>query len=97
MLVDIQKIFKVNLIIETHSEYLIRKLQYLTATKEFKPGDAVIYYFNNPKKVREGEEQIKKITIDENGSLSDHFGPGFIDEGTNVKFELLRYNKSRNN
>ena len=96
MLVDIQKTFKVNLIIETHSEYLIRKLQYLTATKEIEPSDAVIYYFNNPKKVPEGEEQIKKITIDENGSLSDHFGPGFIDEGTNIKFELLRF-INRNN
>jgi AAA15 family ATPase/GTPase len=97
MLVDIQKTFNVNLIIETHSEYLIRKLQYLTAVNEIQPGDALIYYFNNPKKVPKGEEQIKRISIDENGSLSDNFGPGFIDEGTNIKFELLRFNKSRNN
>ena len=97
MLVDLQKTFNVNLIIETHSEYLIRKLQYLTATNEIKPDDAVIYYFNNPKKVPEGEEQIKKITIDKNGSLSDSFGPGFIDEGTNLKFEILRLNKDRQN
>jgi AAA15 family ATPase/GTPase len=97
MLVDLQKTFNVNLIIETHSEYFIRKLQYLTATNEIKPDDAVIYYFNNPKKVPEGEEQIKKITIDKNGSLSDSFGPGFIDEGTNLKFEILRLNRERQN
>lgn len=90
MIVDIQKTFGVNLIIETHSEYFIRKLQYLTATKVINPGEAVIYYFNNPKKVPANEEQIKKITIDENGSLSDTFGTGFIDEGTNLKFDLLR-------
>ena len=97
MLVDLQKTFNVNLIIETHSEYLIRKLQYLTATNEINPGDAVIYYFNNPKKIPENEEQIKKITIDKNGSLSDSFGPGFIDEGTNLKFEILRLNRDRQN
>ncbi len=97
MLVDIQKTFNVNLIIETHSEYLIRKLQYLTATKKIEPGDAVIYYFNNPKKIPDGEEQIKKITIEKDGSLTDNFGPGFIDEGINLKFELLRLNKTRNN
>jgi len=97
MLVDIQKTFNVNLIIETHSEYFIRKLQYLTAKNEVNSGDVVIYYFNNPKKVPEGEEQIKRITILKDGSLSDNFGPGFIDEGFNLKFELLRLNKSQIN
>ncbi len=97
MLVDIQKTFKMNLIIETHSEYFIRKLQYLTATKEINPGDAVIYYFNNPKKVPENEEQIKKITISKDGSLSDNFGPGFIDEAANLKFDLLRLAKNQKN
>lgn len=97
MIVDIQKTFNVNLIVETHSEYLIRKLQYLTATNEVGSGNVVIYYFNNPKKVPEGEEQIKRITILKDGSLSDNFGPGFIDEGINLKFELLRLNKSQIN
>jgi AAA15 family ATPase/GTPase len=97
MLVDFQQTYKINLIIETHSEYFIRKLQYLTAKQTLTPGDAVIYYFNNPKKIPVGEEQIKKITIEKDGSLTDNFGPGFIDEGTNLKFELLRLNKSRQN
>ena len=97
MLVHIQKTFHVNLIVETHSEYLIRKLQFLTATDKLNPGDALIYYFNNPKKIPEGEEQIKKITIEKDGSLTDNFGPGFIDEGINLKFELLRLNKNQNN
>jgi len=97
MLVDFQQTYKINLIIETHSEYFIRKLQYLTAKQTLTPGDAVIYYFNNPKKIPEGEEQIKKITIEEDGSLTDNFGPGFIDEGTSLKFELMRLNKGRQN
>lgn len=90
MIVDAQRTFNINLIIETHSEYFIRKLQFLTATKEISPDDVIIYYFNNPKKIPSNEEQIKRITIDKNGSLSDTFGTGFIDEGTNIKFELLR-------
>ncbi len=97
MIVDAQMTFEINFIIETHSEYFIRKLQFLTATKVLNPGDAVIYYFNNPKKVPANEEQIKKITIDENGSLSDTFGTGFIDEGTNLKFDLLRNIKRQQN
>jgi predicted ATPase len=97
MLVDIQKTFNVNLIVETHSEYLIRKLQYLTATKKLNSGDVLTYYFNNPKKIPKGEEQIKEIIIEKDGSLTDNFGPGFIDEATNLKFELLRLNKNQNN
>jgi AAA15 family ATPase/GTPase len=97
MIVDIQKTFHVNLIIETHSEYFIRELQYLTATNKIKPDEAIIYYFNNPKKVPENEEQIKKITIDKDGNLSDSFGTGFIDEGTNLKFKLLRQIKNQQN
>jgi predicted ATPase len=97
MLVDIQKTFNVNLIVETHSEYLIRKLQYLTATKKLNSGDVLTYYFNNPKKIPKGEEQIKEIIIEKDGSLTDNFGPGFIDEATNLKFELLLLNKNQNN
>jgi len=97
MIVDIQKTFNVNLIIETHSEYLIRKLQYLTATHKINPGETVIYYFNNPKNVPDKEEQIKKITIAKDGSLSDSFGTGFIDEGINLKFDLLRLAKNQQN
>jgi predicted ATPase len=39
-LVDVNKKFKIKFIIETHSEYLIRKLQYLTAKKKIKPNDS---------------------------------------------------------
>ena len=78
------------IIIETHSEYLIRRLQYLTAKKKFKPEDSVIYYFHHPDHIPEGEEQVKKLEIREDGSLTGDFGPGFFDEATNLKFELLK-------
>lgn len=70
----------IHFIIETHSEYFIRKLQYLTAKKEISPADTSVYYFDNPAKVPVGEKQIRKIDILENGRLSSNFGTGFLDE-----------------
>lgn len=90
LFIDAIKKFKVQIIAETHSEYLIRKLQYLTAKGEFSPNDTAIYYFHNPKEIPDGEEQVKRIEIHEDGSLSSDFGPGFFDEALNWKFELMK-------
>jgi AAA15 family ATPase/GTPase len=76
-------------VIETHSEYFIRKLQYLVATKEVESEKILINYFN-PVSVRKKEEIVKEITILEDGSLSKDFGPGFFDEALNWKFELMK-------
>ena len=97
MIIDAHKTFGVNFIIETHSEYFIRKLQLLTANKTIKSEDSIIYYFNNPKYLRENEKLVKEITIDEYGGLSDSFGKGFIDEATGLKFELINLNKKQRN
>lgn len=85
-------------IIETHSEYMIRKFQYLVAKGEMKPEDAVIYYFNDPDETKrqKGEKQVKKITILEDGSLSDDFGPGFYDEAATWELELLKLKRNKN-
>ena len=84
-------------IIETHSEYLIRKFQYLVAKGEVKPEDVVIYYFNDPNNIPAEEKQVKKINILEDGSLSDDFGPGFYDEADNLAINLFNLQKSRRN
>lgn len=68
------------LIIETHSEYMIRKFQYLVAIGKMKPEDIVVYYFHDPNNIPDGEPYIKKITIGNDGRLSSPFGPGFFDE-----------------
>jgi predicted ATPase len=83
------------LIIETHSEYLIRKLQYLTAKKDIKPEDTRIYYFHDPNNIPKGEKQIKELTIREDGMMDDDFGPGFFDESTRLTMDLLKL-QSRN-
>jgi predicted ATPase len=72
--------FKIQFIIETHSEYLIRKTQVLVKEKQmddlFK-----VYYFddNGPYEVRYRED----------GVFMDEFGTGFFDESAALTFELL--------
>ncbi len=86
-----------NFIVETHSEYLIRKLQYLTAEKELSPDQSIIYYFNADKYVSKEEPKVKKIEITPTGNLTDTFGPGFYDEATKLKFDLMKLNREQNN
>jgi len=94
---DIISHFETDLVIETHSEYLIRKFQYLVASKAFNCEDIVIYYFHDPDNVQKGEKQIKEIKILKDGSLSDDFGPGFFDEAINWQFELLKLKNNQHN
>ncbi len=91
------KMFGTHFILETHSVYLIRKLQYLTAKGEINKGEAIIYYYNDDKYVTTEEPKVKKIEINENGGLTDTFGPGFFDEDIKLQFELLKLNKRQSN
>lgn len=92
-------------IIETHSEYFIRKLQYLTALNEssnnedleksISPDKSIIYYFNeerldeNGNRLNINEKKVKEIKIKKNGNLSSRFGEGFFDESVQLQFKLL--------
>jgi predicted ATPase len=87
----------ISFIIETHSEYFIRKLQYLTAKKEIGTDQTIIYYFNDDKYVTEKEPKVKSIEITETGGLTDTFGQGFFDEITKLQFDLLKLNKPQEN
>lgn len=95
LFLDAKEKFNHQFIIETHSEYMIRKFQYLVAKGKMKPEDIVIYYLHDPNDIPEGEKQVKKIEILPDGSLSDDFGPGFFDEAANWELELLRLKKNR--
>lgn len=89
--------FGIHFILETHSEYLIRKLQYLVAKKDISQEDVTIYYFNSDEFVTADEKKIKEIKIDEFGGLTDTFGPGFFDEATQLQFELYKLNQAQIN
>ncbi|MFA4978644.1 MAG: DUF3696 domain-containing protein [Sphingobacterium sp.] len=91
-LVDAVKTFEIRLIVETHSEYIIRKMQLLTAEKAINSKETSIYYFNAPSK---SSQQILQIHIRENGTLSNDFGDGFYDEAAELKYKLLKYKNMR--
>lgn len=99
MFVEATNKFNVQIIAETHSEYLIRKMQYLVA-KEYlyisKDGisisnDRVNIYYVNSDKDAEGRKAYE-INITKNGQLTESFGKGFFDETTNLQFELYKLN-----
>lgn len=87
--IDASDKFKFQFIIETHSEYIIRRLQYWTAKGAIQPNDTIMYYFEQNAKT--SSAKITPITIEENGNLSDEFGEGFIDETPRLLFDILSF------
>ena len=108
MFVEAAKKFNIQFVIETHSEYLIRRLQVLTANTytvanknenwvELKTTDTQLYYFYQADAVPEGEEQVYKIHIEEDGALTKNFGRGFFDESSKWNIALYSYTKANKN
>jgi predicted ATP-dependent endonuclease of OLD family len=85
---SISKQTNTQFLIETHSEYMIRKFQYLILKAELRPEDIVIYYFKDPNDTSD-EPLIKKINIQKNGRLTGNFGKGFLDETGRLMASLL--------
>ena len=99
MFMEANELYNINFILETHSEYLIRKLQYLVASKKLETEKVIVYYLNNfnAKESLENESQVVEISINEDGSLDGDFGSGFFDEATNWKFKLMRLKNTQKN
>ncbi|QDO95306.1 AAA family ATPase [Formosa sediminum] len=80
-------------LIETHSEYLIRKIQYLIASKKgIVSGNVAVYYLYDPNFIPEGEEQVYKLDIRNDGFMNNDFGEGFFDEASNLSLGLINLN-----
>ena len=77
----------VHFIVETHSEYLIRKTQAMVANyktrKEFEERPFVVYYIE-----RNGDAYDLEYT--ETGRFAKSFGPGFLDEASRSSVEILK-------
>jgi hypothetical protein len=102
LFVDAHNTFKVQVIAETHSEYLIRKLQYLVGTpkSDLKSNDVAIYYFykpDHPAVLNKQVNQVEKIDIDEYGRLSKEFGSGFFDEADRIALDIFLLKQSQSN
>jgi len=89
MFVEAYQKYNIQFIIETHSEYLIRKLQVMVAGKAnaLSPNDVSLNYVE---KDENGVSTNRKIDILEDGRLSDSFGSGFYDEADTLALDLFR-------
>ncbi len=72
-------------LITTHSEHIILRLQRRVAEGKIRPRDLRIYYFDNLK----GETRITRIKLDQYGSLQT-WVPGFFEEGFEESLAQLR-------
>lgn len=80
---------KIRFVVETHSEYLVRKMQVIAA-RLIKGGrhqvevnnDIKVYYF------QEGNTPYKRLSFKNNGRFDDKFGEGFYDEAVRSNHQL---------
>ena len=91
LLFELNSEFGYRFIIETHSEYLIRKTQVIVKEKykgkkqSFKNNPFKVYYFN----ASDSEKPYYEIVYQRDGSFENDFGKGFFDEASNLAFEIL--------
>jgi hypothetical protein len=93
---EVHEKHNVDLLVETHSEYIIRRSQVIVAKKEYASslGDnpfSVIYF---PKEI---DVERYSMTYQADGTFEKDFGRGFFDEASNSTLELLRINRKSKN
>jgi AAA15 family ATPase/GTPase len=88
LFVEAYQKYNIRFIIETHSEYLIRKLQVLVADENNSLSSNNVS-LNYVEKDGNGVSTNRKIEILKDGRLSEPFGTGFLDEAKNRSMDLL--------
>lgn len=82
MFAEAREKYNIHFIIETHSEYLIRRLQVRVAEKKISPEDVSVIYVDE-------NSHPYNMGLKENGKFSQEFGSGFFDEADNAAIELF--------
>ena len=92
MLYEVNEEFGIRFIVETHSEYLIRRTQVLVAG--FNHNDEATLNRNIPFAVyflnKNPEEEPKKMTYKLSGAFNEKFGEGFFDEASKWDMMIIR-------
>lgn len=92
MFTDAYVNYNIHFIIETHSEYLIRRLQNIIGDVKsgLLPKDISInYIYSKDDSDFDSNNPIKRINVKDDGRLEDAFGKGFFDEADRQVEELL--------
>ncbi len=82
MFAEAREKFNIHFIIETHSEYLIRRLQVRMAEKKMSPEDVSVIYVDE-------NSHPYNMGLKGNGKFEQDFGPGFLDEADNAAIRLF--------
>lgn len=89
LLFEVNRDYGFSFIVETHSEYLVRRSQVIVAGQNYKDEKELneknpfkVYYFPSDKNPYD-----MKFRTD--GNFSEEFGPGFYDEATNLLFQII--------
>ena len=86
MFLDAYLNYGIHFIVETHSEYLIRKLQNHVGKGILKPDELSFLYVEDG---HGSDKKVREIGIEEDGRLSSEFGSGFFDEADSLAMNLL--------
>lgn len=89
MFLEAYKDYNIQFVVETHSEYLLRKVQTLIGKKTLTPEEVSMIYVEDDEEVKWGTPKVRRIPIKEDGRLSEPFSPGFYDEADNLSLELF--------
>ncbi|MBN1186676.1 MAG: AAA family ATPase [Bacteroidales bacterium] len=86
------KYLGIKFIVETHSEYFIRKFQYLVAnkTEKLRADDLAIHYLYCTNSIPHDKMQVERLEMRPDGILKQDFGEGFFDENARLTMDLLK-------
>ncbi len=94
LFLDVHQRFNIDFLIETHSEYILRRSQVIVAENEFEvaPNENpfCVHYF--PK---DPQQMPYKLEYQEDGSFNRNFGDGFFDEASSSTLELLKLKRQK--
>ncbi|MFC0878836.1 AAA family ATPase [Saccharicrinis sp. FJH2] len=96
MFVEAHNDFNIQFVIETHSEYLIRKFQTLVADDKISGEKIKIFYIRHPQDTNQDNKQISSVNIQQDGSINYQiFDGGFFDENDSLELSLLNIQRDR--
>jgi len=94
LFLEVNQKYNINFLIETHSEYILRRSQVLVAEYEFEvaPNENPfrVYYFPNEK-----DKIPYRLGYQKDGSFDRNFGDGFFDEASSSTLELLKLKRQK--
>lgn len=94
LFLEVYEKYSINFIVETHSEYILRRSQVIVAVNEYEisPNENPFYVHYFPKEL---QQMPYRLEYQEDGSFIRNFGNGFFDEASASTLELLKLKRQK--